>query len=147
VARPDGSANVILEGVARVRITEYAKQRPYRIGSSNPWRGSEDAVEGKREPLLRAVTQLGEGAGAHGRGPAESSAERVAFRSRTRTICRTWWSYTLLDDYYDKQAMLETLDTDERLEKLLALLQKKSNSSSCGKPSKASCRINMSGTN
>jgi len=34
-------------------------------------------------------------------------------------------SYTLLDDYYDKQAMLETLDTDERLEKLLGLLQKK----------------------
>ena len=34
-------------------------------------------------------------------------------------------SYTLLDDYYDKQMMLETLDADERLEKLMVLLQKK----------------------
>ena len=34
-------------------------------------------------------------------------------------------SYTLLDDYYEKQTMLETLDTEQRLEKLAVLLQKK----------------------
>ena len=124
VARPDGSANVILEGVARVRITDYVKQRPYRVALIEPLAGTEDAVGGKREPLLRAVTQL---AKARARMGAElPKAVLSALRSvKNADYLSDLVSYTLLDDYYDKQAMLETVDTDERLEKLLALLQKK----------------------
>jgi len=58
VARPDGSANLILEGVARVRITEYAKLRPYRVARVEPLESIDDAAETKREPLLKVVTQL-----------------------------------------------------------------------------------------
>src|SRR6266404_6509340 len=39
MARPDGSANVILEGVARVRISDYVKQRPYRVALVDPLEG------------------------------------------------------------------------------------------------------------
>ncbi len=124
MARPDGSANVILEGVARVRISDYVKQRPYRVALVDPLEGPEDAAEGKREPLLKAVTQL---AKARARMGAElPKAVLSALRSvKNADYLSDLVSYTLLDDYYDKQAMLETLDTDERLEKLLVLLQKK----------------------
>jgi Lon protease-like protein len=124
VARPDGSANVILEGVARVQISEYIKQRPYRVALVDSLEGSEDVVEGKHEPLLKAVAQL---AKARARMGAElPKAVLSALRSvKNADYLSDLVSYTLLDDYYDKQAMLETLDTDERLAKLLALLQKK----------------------
>lgn len=124
MARPDGSANVILEGVARVQISEYVKQRPYRVALVESLEGSEDVAGGKREPLLKAVTQL-----AHARARMGADLPKAVL-SALRSVKNTDYlsdlvSYTLLDDYYDKQAMLETLDTDERLDKLLALLQKK----------------------
>jgi len=124
MARPDGSANVILEGVARVRISDYVRQRPYRVALVDSLKVPEDAMENKREPLLRAVTQL---AKARAQMGAElPKAVLNALRSvKNADYLSDLVSYTLLDDYYDKQAMLETLDTDERLEKLLALLQKK----------------------
>jgi Lon protease-like protein len=35
VGRPDGTSNLILEGVARVHIIEYVKLRPYRWRESS----------------------------------------------------------------------------------------------------------------
>jgi Lon protease-like protein len=123
VARPDGSANVILEGVARVRITEYLKLRPYRLARVEPLETSEIATAA-REPLMKVVTQL---AKARARmGVKLPKSVLTALRSvENPDYLSDLVSYTLLDDYYDKQAMLETLSTDERLEKLMALLQKK----------------------
>jgi Lon protease-like protein len=124
VARPDGSANVILEGVARVRVTEYVKLRPYRVARVERLASSEDAAAAKREPLMKVVTQL---AKARARMGAElPKSVLTALRSvKNADYLSDLVSYTLLDDYYDKQAMLETLDADERLEKLVALLQRK----------------------
>jgi Lon protease-like protein len=124
VARPDGSANVILEGVARVRITEYLKLRPYRLACVEPLESSDVADGAQREPLMKVVTQL---AKARARmGVKLPKSVLTALRSvKNADYLSDLVSYTLLDDYYDKQAMLETLSTDERLEKLMALLQKK----------------------
>jgi Lon protease-like protein len=124
VGRPDGSANLILEGVARVQISEYVKLRPYRVARVEPLRGSEDAAVVKHEPLMRVVSELAKARARVGAGLPKSVL--TALRSvKNADYLSDLVSYTLLDDYYDKQAMLETLDTDERLEKLVALLQKK----------------------
>jgi|SRR5579862_225169 len=124
VARPDGSANVILEGMARVRITEYLKLRPYRMARVEPLESVEDAGGEKREPLLKVVTQL---AKARARMGAElPKSVLTALRSvKNSDYLSDLVSYTLLDDYYDKQTMLETLDADARLEKLMVLLHKR----------------------
>jgi len=124
VARPDGSANVILEGVARVRISEYLKLRPYRMARVEPLESSEETGGTKREPLLKVVAQL---AKARARMGAELPKSVLsALRSvKNADYLSDLVSYTLLDDYYDKQTMLETLDADERLEKLMVLLHKK----------------------
>ncbi len=124
VARPDGSANVILEGVARVRITEYLRLRPYRVARVEPLKSSEDAVGVVGEPLLKMVTQLAKARARMGAGLPKSVL--TALRSvKNAEYLSDLVSYTVLDDYYDKQAMLETLDTDERVEKLVTLIQKK----------------------
>ena len=123
-ARPDGSANVVLEGVARVRITEYSKLRPYRVANVEPLRSSEETLETKRQPLLKVVTEL---ARARARMGAElPKAVLSALRSvKNADYLSDLVSYTLLDDYYEKQSMLEILDTGERVEKLVALLHRK----------------------
>jgi Lon protease-like protein len=124
VARPNGSANLILEGVARVRVTEYMKLRPYRVARVEPLESSEDPVGPNREPLMKVVAQL---AKARARMGAElPKSVLTALRSvKSADYLSDLVSYTLLDDYYEKQTMLETLDTEQRLEKLAALLQKK----------------------
>jgi Lon protease-like protein len=124
VARPDGSANVILEGVARVRICEYVKRLPYLVGRIEALKSTEEIVETKREPLMRAVTQL---AKARARAGAKLPKSMLAALRSVKNpgYLSDLVSYTLLDDYYDKQLMLETLDIDVRLDKLVALLHKK----------------------
>lgn len=124
VARADGTANVILEGVARVRIREYVKQRPYRVAQIEPLESTENLAEIKRQPLMDAVAEL---AKARARAGAElPKSVLTALRTiKSPDYLTDLVSYTLLDDYYDKQLMLETLDIDERLDKLVALLHKK----------------------
>lgn len=124
VGRPDGSANVILEGVARVHVTEYTKLRPYRVARIEPLRSSDETETTQRAPLLKMVTQL---ARARARlGVELPKSVLSALRSvKNADYLSDLVSYTLLDDYYEKQSMLEILDTNERLEKLVALLQKK----------------------
>jgi Lon protease-like protein len=124
VARSDGTANVILEGVARVRICDYVKQRPYRVAQIEPLECTENLAEIKREPLMNAVAEL---AKARARAGAElPKSVLTALRTiQSPDYLSDLVSYTLLDDYYDKQLMLETLDIDDRLDKLVALLHKK----------------------
>lgn len=124
VARPDGSANVILEGVARVRVTEYMKLRPYRVARVEPLKSTEDVDPIQRTPLLKIVTQLARARARMGVDLPKSVLS--ALRSvKNADYLSDLVSYTLLDDYYEKQSMLEILDTNERLEKLVALLQRK----------------------
>jgi Lon protease-like protein len=124
VARPDGTANVILEGMARVRILEYVKLRPYRVARIEPLQSTDDLVQARREPLLQAVNQLAQARARAGARLPKSVLS--ALRSiKSPDYLSDLVSYTLLDDYYDKQLILEALDIDERLDKLVALLHKK----------------------
>jgi Lon protease-like protein len=124
VARPDGSANVVLEGVARVRVTEYTQHRPYRVAQIEPLASTDEPEAAQRTPLLKMVSQL---ARARARmGANLPKAVLSALRSVTNAdYLSDLVSYTLLDDYYEKQSMLEILDTNERVEKLMGLLQRK----------------------
>jgi ATP-dependent Lon protease len=124
VVRPDGSSNLILEGVARVRICEYVKHLPYLVGRIEPLKSAEEVAKTTREPLMQAVRQLAQ---ARARAGAKlPKSVLAALRSiKNPGYLSDLVSYTLLDDYYDKQVMLETLDIDERLDKLVALLHKK----------------------
>ena len=124
VVRPNGSANLILEGVSRVRVTEYVKLRPYRVARVEPLSSVAKAAAPERKPLLKRVAQLAQARARLGTGLPKSVL--TALRSvKSADYLSDLVSYTLLDDYYEKQSMLEILDTNERLEKLAALLQKK----------------------
>src|SRR5258707_1068759 len=58
VGRPDGTSNLILEGVARVHIVEYVKLRPYRVARIESLDSFEEQVPAPRDELVAAVTKL-----------------------------------------------------------------------------------------
>jgi len=124
IVRPDGSSDLILEGLARVRIGEYVQRDPYLVGGMEALKSAEDTAKTPRAPLLQVVKQF-----AHARarmGAKLPPPVLAAFRSvKSPGYLSDLVSYTLLDDYHEKQLMLETLDIHERLDRLVALLHKK----------------------
>jgi Lon protease-like protein len=123
VGRPDGTSNLILEGVARVSIIEYVRQRPYRVARVEPLADGPVAPVPEREPLVSAVSKL-----AHARARMGAELPKSVVHSilsvKNLDHLSDLVSYTLLENFHDKQLMLETLDVNQRLRLLVELLQK-----------------------
>jgi Lon protease-like protein len=123
VARPDGTANLILEGLARVRIGRYVKLHPYRVARVEELVSYEAETVPAREPLVAAVSKL---AKARARLGAElpKSVLNSLLAVENPDHLSDLVSYTLLENFHHKQLMLETLNVNQRLEKLVELLKK-----------------------
>jgi ATP-dependent Lon protease len=123
VGRPDGTSNLILEGVARVRVIEYVKLRPYRLARIEPLESFEEPMPPPREELLAAVVKLAKTRATLGTELPKAmldsllAVENIGHLSDLVT-------YALVDDFHQKQALLETLDINVRLGKLVELLQR-----------------------
>jgi Lon protease-like protein len=122
IGRPDGTSNLILEGVARVQIVEYLKQRPYRLARVEPLESFEEKLPAPRAELVAAVSKLAKARAKFGEELPKSVLDSLLTVTNTDHLSDLV-SYTLLDDYHQKQIMLETLDVNVRLGKLVSLLQ------------------------
>lgn len=119
---PDGTSNVLIQGLHRVRFTEFLPEAPYPVAAIEPLETTHGpaaetnklasrigklaklrAAAGKTipHPLLQALSALGD---------AEMLADLVSF--------------TLLTDLRQKQQLLEMLDLRLRLQKLLQCLER-----------------------
>ena len=119
---PDGTSNVLLQGLHRVRFTEFLPDAPYPIAAIESLNTTHEpdeethklasrvgklarlrAAAGKAipSPLLHALSALGD---------AEMMADLVSF--------------TLLTDLRQKQQLLEMPDLRMRLQKLLRCLER-----------------------
>jgi Lon protease-like protein len=122
VGRPDGTSNLILEGIARVHIIEYLKLRPYRVARIEPLVSFEENVPPPREELVSTVSKLAKARAKFGNELPKSVLESL-LSVKSSDHLSDLVSYTLLDDFHQKQLMLETLDVNVRLGKLVELLQ------------------------
>ncbi len=123
VGRPDGTANLILEGVARVHIGEVVKTRPYRVARIEELASSDNEAGPYREPLLAAVAKLAKARAKLGAELPKSVLNSLMAVENPDHLSDLV-SYTLLENFHHKQRMLETLDVNQRLEQLVDLLQK-----------------------
>jgi Lon protease-like protein len=123
VGRPDGTSNLILEGVARVQIAEYVKLRPYRVARIEPLTSFEENVAPPRDELVATVTKLASARAKFGKELPKSVLDSLLAVQNVGQLSDLV-SYTLLDDYHQKQLMLETLDVNLRLGRLVELLQR-----------------------
>jgi Lon protease-like protein len=122
VGRPDGTSHLVLEGVARVRVRRYVRVRPYRVAEIEPLPSEGLPVPAPSRPLVNTVSRLARARALVGAEVPKAIMECVQ-SVRSADYLTDLVSYTLLEDYHQKQRMLETLDVNQRLEKLVDLLQ------------------------
>jgi Lon protease-like protein len=116
---PDGSANLLLQGVARVAVLGIAREEPYRLIRVRPLasRPGADAAEDARDRagLLRLLDDRHELGGA-GPGGFLKFLSTVHDPGALADLA----AFTLCDDAALKQRLLETLDVPARLRLLTA---------------------------
>ena len=122
VGRPDGTSNLVLEGVTRVSIVDYVRLRPYRVARVGLLESHEINVAPQRDALVAAVAKLAKARARMGVGLPKSVVNSL-LAVESPDLLSDLVSFTLLDNFHHKQAMLETLDVNERLAKLVELLQ------------------------
>lgn len=122
VDRPDGTSNLILQGVSRVRFTHFTQKDPYYVGDievletkeSNP-----QDVEKMAAKVVDLVNQLHVGGSLENDGIIKFLNELTDYEALADII-----TYSFIEDVDRKQAILEELDLSKRLRKVALALKK-----------------------
>jgi Lon protease-like protein len=148
VSRQDGTSNLVLQGIARVELAEVVRYRPYRVQRIRPLRSETSdnlAVEALTMKVLEIVSgRLAAGeqlmslpsgqlqvttAGAGDDDPTNPGVELMAELKNPGQVADLV-SWTLLTDPLQRQALLETLDVEFRLRRLIHFLMTETGRSS-----------------
>ncbi|NKB29688.1 MAG: endopeptidase La [Rhodobacteraceae bacterium] len=118
---PDGTVKVLVEGKARVRITEYLDNESFFEARAVPL-AETDGDPATVEALTRSVTEEFERYAKVKKNIPEEALSAIA-ESREADRLADLVAGHLGVEVDQKQALLETLDVAERLEKVLGLMQ------------------------
>lgn len=140
VENPDGTSNMILQGVARVSLGRVVRRRPYRVHSiqallpENTDSARVDALSVKvkelvgerfKQGLPPPLKFLGEPTSAgSGEAPSVDQVLRSLSEIADASVLADLVSCTLLSDPRQRQVMLETVDVETRLRYLIYFLLK-----------------------
>ncbi|MBM3888087.1 MAG: hypothetical protein FJ388_03065 [Verrucomicrobia bacterium] len=120
--RPDGTSNLLLQGVCRVRLTRFLDGKPYRLAVAEEMASTH--VKGVRVDALAAkVAELAKLRGASGQPVAEAFVKMLVAMDDAEVLGDLVAS-TLLRDLRQQQQLLEMLDLRLRLRKLIQCLQR-----------------------
>jgi len=127
IGQADGTSNLVLQGLERVRIvgfeTEHAEWG-YPVARIAPLQSVGGAEAGTvREPLVGMVRKLAKARARLGVELPKSVVDSLIALENAELLADVV-SYTLLEDFQEKQLLLETLDVNERMMKLVECLQR-----------------------
>jgi Lon protease-like protein len=122
VEKPDGSYNLILQGICRARVLDLLEGGPYRRAHLEPLLssgGSEIRVEDlypKVQEMVALRSKMG----------TEFPRNTLKFLNTVNDpgTLSDLVSFTLLEDCKDRQNVMEALDLDQRLKLVMTLLKK-----------------------
>lgn len=123
VHNKDGTSNLILQGLSRVRFTRFTQEAPYFVGEIEPLRSApvaEDDVE--PDALAAKIVELVGTFKAQGENVPEWMV-RFMTDLKDFDVLADLVSYTFVDDIPTKQEILEELDIKRRLHKVLLALR------------------------
>lgn len=141
VENPDGTSNMILQGLARVSLGRVIRRRPYRVHAVHPLVSATsdsarvDALSVKVRELvgerfrlglpapLKFLGDIGTGAG-EGEPPSLDQVLRSLADIADASVLADLVSCTILSDPRQRQVMLETVDVETRLRYLICFLLK-----------------------
>jgi len=138
VEHPDGTSNMILQGLTRISLGRTVRRRPYRVHSFKPMvpEATEsnriDALAGRVRELVHAHFRRGMPESLKFLGGGGSGADRKSIENVLRSVADVsdpsiladLVSCTLLSDPRQRQIMLETVDVETRLRYLICFLMK-----------------------
>ena len=121
IRNDDGTSNLILQGVSRVKITGWEQQHPYRIARIEPL----PSHGGEHDDLESKVTQLHALCARFKEQGIELPSQFDAYLNQITNIgvITDLVASTLVADARVRQMLLEEVDISRRLEKLLVGLR------------------------
>jgi Lon protease-like protein len=121
IRNDDGTSNLILQGVSRVRFTGWEQTEPFRIARIEPV----ESREGDQENIESWVTQLHALCARFKEQGIELPSQFEAYLNQITNIgvITDLVASTLVADSRVRQMLLEEVDIPKRLEKLLAGLR------------------------
>src|SRR5271170_2915473 len=121
VDKPDGTSNLILQGVSRVRFTDFVREKPYYVGKIEVL-STEESDELEVEALSAKVLEM---IGTmHDAGDIQAEGI-LKFLNEIRDCdaLADIVTYSFVDDVARKQEILETLNLRQRLQKVIVGLR------------------------
>lgn len=122
IRQPDGTSNLVIEGLARVRILEYAQLAPYRIARVQRLVSAPAAAPVVPTDLVAVVKKLVKARDRFGLELPPAALAAVLAVDDVAALTDLV-SHTLVDDCRQKQQLLETLDVPARVARLVELLR------------------------
>lgn len=117
---PDGTSNLILQGLARARILEISEENPYRRARIEPIR-SVNCTGIDVETLVLRVLEIAVPAATNIPGMPPQISEFLGKMDDPDTLCDVL-SSTMVADIQSRQRLLETADVRKRLNDLIPCL-------------------------
>jgi Lon protease-like protein len=130
VDKPDGSSNLILQGVSRVRFTDFVQEKPYYVGRIEVLSTEEsDAleVEALSVKVLEIIGTLHDSGEIQAEGILKFLNEITDPDALADIV-----TYSFIEDVTRKQDILETLNLRQRLHKVIVALRKQSSGPKVG---------------
>jgi Lon protease-like protein len=128
VDKPDGSSNLILQGVSRVRFTDFVQEKPFYVGRIEVLETEEsDALE--VEALAVKVLEMIGTMHATGQIQAEGILKFLRDIDDYDALADIV-TYSFIENLLSKQDILETLNLRRRLQKVIFALRKQASGES-----------------
>jgi Lon protease-like protein len=121
---PDGSSNIIIQGISRARVLDFVEGKPYpraHLELLSP------QTQGEETMMVDALTEkVAELATIRAKLDKSITAKTLKFLIALRdpSALSDLISFSLLGDWHDQQKLLETLNVETRLRKLILLLKR-----------------------
>ncbi|MFA5192268.1 MAG: LON peptidase substrate-binding domain-containing protein [Verrucomicrobiia bacterium] len=119
---PDGTSNLLLQGLRRVRFREFLPDTPYPIAVIEPLETTHEP-DAETDELAARVGKLAHLRAAAGKAVPKRLLQALAALGDAETMADLV-SFTLVTDLRQKQQLLEMLDLRLRLQKLLRCLER-----------------------
>jgi Lon protease-like protein len=122
VDNPDGTSNLILQGVTRVRFTQFVQEEPYYIGKIEVLRTEHDKGGMETRNLAGQVVEAIRQIKANGHAVAEGIVKFLEELEDYDALADIV-TYTFIQDLRTKQEILEILNLKDRLHRVIAALR------------------------
>jgi Lon protease-like protein len=130
VDKPDGSSNLILQGVSRVRFLDFVQEEPFYVGRIEVLTTEESSaieVEALSVKVLEIIGTMHDAGDIQAEGILKFLNEIKDYDALADIV-----TYSFIEDVVRKQEILETLNLRERLRKVILALRKQSSGPKLG---------------